>query len=346
MRVFVVGATGVLGRRVVAKCVDSGHEVVGMTRDDRGDRIVRERGGQPHRGAIFDRDSLLDGADGADVLVHAATNIPTETNPDGAEWDLNDRIRREGTENLVETATAVGADRLLLQSIVWVARQPDGREFDERSEPNPDRTTRSALEAERLLLQAGEDHEFEPVVLRCGIFYAPDAAHTRLYGQRLLARSLPIIGRGVLGRMDATLSFVHADDAGRAFAAAIKDEATGVFHVVDDEPVTWARFLNTLATELDAPTPRRVPAWLARLLIDEHLVDLLVCSMPTTSARFRELFDWTPTYPTIDEGLAQVVTRWRERGLVRETGDGYDWTGIGEESKESNGDRDPRRCVP
>lgn len=100
------------------------------------------------------------------------------------------------------------------------------------------------------------------------------------------------------------------------------------------------------AAELDAPTPRRVPAWLARLLIDEHLVDLLVCSMPTTSARFRDVFDWTPTYPTIDEGLTQVVTRWREWGLVRETGDGYDWTGIGEGSNDSDGGRVPRRWIP
>lgn len=327
MRVFVVGATGVLGRRVVAVCAERGHEVVGLTRDDRGDRIVRERDGQPHRGDIFDRPSLIDGAQHADVVVHAATNIPTDTNPDEEEWELNDRIRREGTETLVEAATAVGADRLLFQSVVWVARQPDGSVFDERSEPNPDRTTRTALAGERIIQRAGQEHGLDPVVLRCGNFYCPDATHTRMYGRQLLARRLPILGRGLLGRTDATLSFVHADDAGRAFATAAAGDATGTFHVVDDEPVTWARFLQTLATELDAPTPRRLPAWLARLLVDEHLVNLLVCPMPTTNDRFRHAFEWTPTYSTIDEGLAQVVSVWQEEDVILETGEGYEWAG-------------------
>jgi nucleoside-diphosphate-sugar epimerase len=327
MRVFIAGATGVLGRRVVGECVRRGHEVVGLTRDPRGDRIVSDQGGQPHRGDVCNSESLVEGAHGADVVVHAATNIPTDTNPAEEEWELNDRIRREGTTNLIETAAKVGASRLLFQSMVWVARQPDGSEFDEESPPDPDRTSRSALEAERLLEQARQNQDIEPVVLRCGNFYAPDAAHTRMYGERLVARRLPIIGRGVLGRADARLSFLHADDAGRAFAAAAEGDATGVFHVVDEQPTTWAHFLKTFASELKAPTPRRIPAWLARLSLDERLVDLVVCPMPTRNDRFRAAFEWRPTYSTVEEGLTQVVAQWEQRGLIRETESGYGWVG-------------------
>ncbi len=345
MRVFVAGATGVLGRRVVGECVNRGHDVVGLTRDHRGDRIVSKQGGQPHRGDMFDRESLIDGAEEADVVVHAAANIPTDTNPADEEWELNDRIRREGMKNLIETVTTVEASRLLFQSIVWVARQPDGSEFDEESPPNPDRTTQSALEAERLLKRAGEDYDIEPVVLRCGNFYAPDAAHTRMYGDRLLARRLPVIGRGLLGRTDATLSFVHADDAGQAFAAGAEGEATGVFHVVDDKPVTWAHFLKTLASELEAPTPRRIPAWLARLPIDKHLVNLLVCPMPTNNTRFRDAFEWRPTYPTIHDGLPQIVSQWYQAGVIRKTGDGYEWVGTQRATTDSDGRGDERRGI-
>lgn len=327
MRVFVAGATGVLGRRVVARCTDRGHEVVGLTRDAAGDRAVTERGGEPVRGDVLDRESLVEAAGGADVLVHAATAIPTDVDPPEEAWQRNDRVRRAGTENLVDAAAATGADRLVLQSVVWLARRPDGSRFDETAEPDPDRSTRSALDAEGIVRAGADEHGFAPVVLRGGYFYAADTTHTRQFGERLLARRLPILARGLLGRTDARLSFLHADDAGRAFAAAVEGEATGTFHVVDDEPTTYAAFLRALAERLGAPPPRRLPAWLARLFVDDNLVRLLTRPMPTTNERFRSAFDWAPTHPTVADGLDHVVERWRESGVVRPTGDGHEWVG-------------------
>ena len=312
MRVFIAGATGVLGRRLVEECTDRGHEVVGLTRGEAGDTLVRERGGQPHRGDLFDYDSLVDGVTDADVVVHVATKVPTDTNPDDESWRLNDRVRREGATNLVTAAASTDADRFVQQSVVWVARQPDGSFFDATAAPNPDRSTRSALDAERTVERGASDHGFEAVVLRGGWFYGADTAHTRLLGEGLLAGRLPLIGGGLLGRRDATLSFVHVDDAGRAFADAVEGEVTGTYHVVDDEPTTYARFLQGLADRLGASRPRRVPGWLARLFVDENLVRLLTCSMPTTNERFSTAFDWTPEYPTVDEGLDQIIARWKE----------------------------------
>ncbi|WP_256300805.1 NAD-dependent epimerase/dehydratase family protein [Haloarchaeobius salinus] len=316
MNVFIAGATGVLGRRTVALCADRGHDVVGLTRDSEGDRVVRENGGAPRRGDARDRDSVVETADGADVLVHAATKIPTDTNPDDEEWELNDRVRREGAENLVAAAAEHDADRLLLQSVVWLARQPDGSRFDEEAEPQPDRSTRSALDAERIVTEGAETHGFEPVVLRGGYFYAPDTVHTRKFGEGLLDRRMPIIAGGLLGRDDAELSFVHVDDAASAFAAAVDGDATGTFHVVDDRPTTYADFLQRFADELDAPRPRRIPGWLAGLFVDDNMRRLLTEPMRTSNDRLREAFDWEPQYPTVDEGLSQVVSRWRATGEV------------------------------
>lgn len=101
-----------------------GHDVVGLTRDESGDEVVRNRGGEPIRGDILDRRSLHDVVAGTDVVVHAATKIPTDTNPSESDWELNDRVRREGTENLVAASADHGVDRIIVQSIVWVARQP------------------------------------------------------------------------------------------------------------------------------------------------------------------------------------------------------------------------------
>lgn len=327
MRVVVAGATGVLGRRIVANCVDRGHEVVGLSRDDERDRLVRDRGGVPVRGDVLDRDSLADAAAGADAIVHAATKIPTDTNPDEEDWVQNDRVRRQGTENLVNVAATVGVSRFVLQSIVWVARQPDGQPFDETAEPNPDRSTESALDGERFVSAGAEERGFESVVLRGGYFYAADTAHTHLFGERLLAGDLPIIGRGLLGRRDAELSFVHVDDAGRAFVDAIEGDATGTFHVVDDEPTPYAAFLRTFADRLDASQPSRLPAWLARWFVDDNLVRLLTRPMPTTNERLREAFGWEPAFPTVDDGLDQVVETWQDDGTIRKTSEGYEWTG-------------------
>jgi nucleoside-diphosphate-sugar epimerase len=332
MRVFVAGATGVLGRRLVAECVDRGHEVVGLARDDRGETAVRDRGAEARRGDVLDRDSLVAGAAGADVLVHAATSIPTDVNPDEAAWARNDRVRRDGARNLVAAADAVDAARVLVQSVVWVARRPDGSAFDEDAPPNPDRSTRSASDAERLVVEGADEHGFDPVVLRGGYFYAADTAHTRQFGERLLARRLPIVGRGLLGRRDARLSFVHVDDVARAFADAVAGEATGTFHVVDDRPVTYAEFLRTFADHLGAPSPRRAPAWLARRVVDENFVRLLTRPMPTSNDRMEAAFGWTPRHPTVDDGLTAVVDRWRETGTIRarEDGEGYRWVGAAE----------------
>lgn len=327
MRVFIAGATGVLGRRVVAACVDRGHDVVGLTRDDRGDDLVREHGGEPHRGDVLDPATLVDGAAGADVVVHAATAVPTSSRPTDEEWTSHDRVRREGADHLLTAAADAGVDRFVLQSIVWVARRPDGRPFDEDAAPHPDRSTRSAVDAERLVIDRADDLGLAPVVLRDGWFYAGDAPHTREFAERLLARRLPIVGRGPLGREDAVLSFVHADDAGRAFAAAVAGDAVGTFHVVDDNPTTYADFLQSFADRLGAPPPRRIPAWMARLLVDDVVVRMVTCPMPTSNEGFREAFDWEPRYPTVHAGLEAVVEGWREDGTIRRRGARWHWAG-------------------
>jgi nucleoside-diphosphate-sugar epimerase len=325
MNVFVAGATGVLGRELVAELAAGNHHVVGLSRGARGDELVADCGGEPRRGDILDEESVVSAAEGCDVLIHAATAIPTSGKPTGDEWVRNDRVRVEGARNLVAVAEEIDADRLLLQSIVWVARQPGGRAFDEETPPNPDRTTRSALDAERIVQKGGEEGGFDVGVLRCGFFYSPESAHTRQMGTGLLDGKFPILGGGLLGKQDATLSILHVEDAARAFATAAESDATGCWHVTDDEPVSLATMLTAFADRLGAPEPRRIPGWLARPLVGKHSVRLLTKSMPTTNERFRETFDWEPKYPSYRDGLDEVVETWRSDGLLVADGDGYEW---------------------
>ena len=325
MRILLTGATGVLGHRLVERLADRGHEVLGLVRDDEGADLVEGRGGVVRHGDVLDPDSLDRAADDVEAVVHAATAIPVQTKPTEADWTRNDRVRLEGARNLL--ASIDGVDRFIFPSVVWVARQPDGSAFDESAPRHPDRATRSAADVERVLRERATDPEFGATILRCGFLYAPDAAHTRMWGENLLSGDLPIVGGGLLGRRDAHLSFLHADDAALAFADAIDADATGLYHVVDDQPATFAAFISELADRLGAPDPRRLPGWLARFFVGRETVDTLTSPMETTNERFRDDVGWEPVYPTYETGLQGVVETWRSDDTVCETVDGYEWMG-------------------
>ncbi|MFB6081004.1 MAG: NAD-dependent epimerase/dehydratase family protein [Haloferacaceae archaeon] len=325
MTTFVAGATGVLGRRLVDDLTDRGGRVLGLVRDEAGAAAVGERGGEPRRGDVLDRDSLAAAVEGEDVdcVVHAATAIPTSRKPSAAEWERNDRVRVEGARTLLAVAESAGADRFVLESVVFLARRPDGSRFDEDAPPNPDPETESAVEAERLVRAS----DVPASVLRCGFLYAHDAAHVRGFAEGLLDGSLPVVGAGAFGRREPPLSFVHADDAARAFADAVEAERTGLWHVVDDEPTSAARFLRGLADRLGAPAPHRIPGWLARFLVGAATVRMMTAGMPTTNERIRAALGWEPAYPTVAAGLDAVVERWRDEGSLVERPDGDAWVG-------------------
>lgn len=311
MKIFVAGATGVLGRRLVHALALRGHEVVGLVRSAPGAATVREAGGTPARASLFDIDQLARAMRGAEVVVHAATAIPTGSRGSPAAWATNDRIRREGTRALTAAAARVGARRYLQQSVVWVVRTPGGAPFDESTPPDPSPVALSALDGERIAREAGALRGFSVGVLRCGAFYGADTAHTRILADLLRRRRLPVVGRG-----DAILAPLHADDAASAFVAAAEGGISGTWHVVDDEPVPFRTFLHAFAELLGAPAPRRVPRWLAGILADSASVDAMSTSMNTSNARFRREFDWAPRFPSYREGLTALVSEWRSTGAA------------------------------
>lgn len=325
MRVFIAGATGVLGRRLVERLANSGHEVIGLVRDDDGAGLVEGRGGTARYGDVLKPDTLAPAMEGADVVVAAQTALPVKDKPTDGDWATNDRVRVEGTRNLV--AAAEGVERFVFPSIVWVARQPDDSAFDESAERYPDRATQSAADVEDILRTVESDRGIDVTILRLGFLYAPDAGHTHQMGEQLLSGDLPIVGGGPLGRRDAELSLLHADDAADALESAITSGTTGLYHVVDAEPVTVDEFFSAFAAELGAPSPRRIPGWIARFFVGEEQVNVLTKPFPTDADRFRRGVGWKPTYPTFREGLAQVVDAWSEDGTIRETESGYEWGG-------------------
>lgn len=312
MRVFIAGATGVLGRRMVRQLLEKGHGVVGLARDEKGRQTIQRLGGEAVVGDIFDAGSLAASVGEAEVVVHAATSIPAGVSRDRAGWELNDRLRREGTRALTEAAARVGARTYIQQSIVWVARPADDSFFDERTAvAEPGELYRSAFDGERIASEAGERHGFNVIVLRCGGFYAPDAHHTRALAQGLLKRRLPLVGGG-----EAVSANLHADDAAGAFVAAAEAGRAGLWHVTDDEPTTIREMLIEFARALGAPAPRRIPLWLARLFVWKGVLDFFTRSTRTSNRLFREEVGWSPRFPSFRDGLKDVVGTWRAEGFA------------------------------
>ena len=311
MKVFVAGATGVLGRRLVRLLHERGHSVVGLARRPENERVIRALGGESRPGNLFNADSLARAAEGADVIVHAATAIPGSRRVTAPDFALNDRIRTEGTRALAAAAAKIGARAFLFQSIVWIASPPDGSPFDESSPVSSNPFYGATIEGEAITHESGEKFGFAAGVLRCGWFYSSDSAHTRFMGREIARRRLPVIGRG-----DAVWSPLHVDDAASAFAAASTAPRKGLWHVVDDTPVPGAEFLRYFAERLGSRPPFRVPRWLARLLAGEYTVAFLTMSTRASNARFRKDFGWAPHYPSYREGLDQIVSAWHREGFL------------------------------
>jgi nucleoside-diphosphate-sugar epimerase len=311
VRVFVAGATGVLGRRLVVRLASHGHDVVGLSRRPENDEAIRSAGGEPRRCDLFNVDSLVSAAQGSEVVVRAATSIPSGVRFRRKEWIPNDRIRTEGTKALLEACAQGGAKAYVQEGIVWIATPRDGSMFDEDTSPDPRLWFGSAAEAEQIARAAGEANGFATSTVRFGTFYCADSEQTRFIGERLVRGKLPIVGPG-----DNFWSCTHVDDAADAMAAVIEAQASGIFHAVDNQPVSMTEFFTAFAEALGAPGPKHVPRWLARLAFGRETTDFLSLSTRTSSAKLRRELGWVPRYPTVREGFRQVVEAWRADGFV------------------------------
>lgn len=308
MKIFVAGATGVLGRRLVRQLVAQGHEVIGLARSPRNEAMIQGLGGTPRSADLFNVESLVHAAEGCEIVVHAATSIPPATAKD-AEWAINDRIRREGTAVLTSAAAQVGARGYLQQSILWVARPPDQKAFDEDSPLNAHGTYQSAADAEAISREAGAKHGYAVGILRGALFYSADSAHIIDLAERLRKRQLPVVGSG-----KNLFCLIHAEDAASAFVAAIENLKDGLWHLTDDEPVSQKELLTHFADVLGAPAPQGVPEMMARMFAGDAAVSFLTANTETTSRKFRADFGWKPAYPSYHEGLKQVVSEWNAIG--------------------------------
>jgi nucleoside-diphosphate-sugar epimerase len=316
MRVFVAGATGAIGRNLLPRLVAAGHQVVGTTRTEERAHLIRQLGGEALVADGLDPKAMQRAVQSAkpDAIVHEMTDLKgvSDLRHFDRAFATSNRLRTEGTDHLLAAAREAGVQRFVAQSFCgWSFARVGGavRSEEDPLDPEPPQELRRTLEAIRYLEKVvTEAREAGGIVLRYGAFYGPDTGlfDGSFIGQ-IVRRRVPVIGDG-----NGWWSFVHIDDAATATALAIeRGEAGNIYNIVDDEPAPVREWLPALSAMLGAKPPRRVPAWLGRLVAGEHLVVMMTQVRGGSNAKAKREFGWQPAHPSWRQGFAEVLRQRR-----------------------------------
>ncbi|MCG5221098.1 NAD-dependent epimerase/dehydratase family protein [Streptosporangium sp. KLBMP 9127] len=304
MNVLLAGATGAIGRRLIPALTNAGHHVTAIIRNPGNRERVKDLGGESIVADVMNRDQLLKVVDGisADAVMHQATALrgaSPRLRPD----DPTNALRSTGTSHLLEAAQVVGASRFVTQSLITGYGYLDHGDH-ELTEDDPfgqprgtygDPVVEGCRSTEEQVLRA------DGIALRYGMFYGPHAFSDMFAG--MMRKHLPILPAGGGG----TTSWIHIADAADATVAALERGRPGqAYNIVDDTPVTWGQFAAAVAAAHRTPRPKAMPRWLLKLG-----APYLACLMADTSMRVshakatREL-GWTPSRPSIHDGLERT----------------------------------------
>jgi 2-alkyl-3-oxoalkanoate reductase len=301
MRVFVAGASGAIGTRLVPQLIVRGHEVIGTSRSRGNAERVRALGAEPIVLDLLDppavRKAVLEAE--PDAIVHQATalaDVSFSRNFDSTFAQTN-RLRTEGTDALLAAAREAGVRRFVAQSFASARYARVGgpvKSEDDPLDPSPMRSTRQTNAAMRYLDEAVTDAG--GIALRYGGFYGAD--NDGLV-EPVRKRRFPIVGDG-----GGFFSFIHLDDAAAATVLALEHERAGVYNIVDDEPAPVREWLPVLAEVLGVGPPRRFPRWLAKLFAGEAAVMMGTDARGASNAKAKRELGWTLRYPSWREGFA------------------------------------------
>lgn len=307
MRIFLAGATGALGRRLVPRLREAGHEVVGTTRDPARTEQLRAAGAEPVVLDALDRPAVLDAVAKArpEVVVHQLTALRGlgDLRHFDRDFAQTNRLRSEGTDILLAAASAAGARRVVAQSFGgWPYAREGGPVKSESDplDPDPAPNARQSLAAIRHLEAAVTGWSGEGLALRYGGFYGPGTSLTTTgeITEMVRRRRLPVVGSAA-----GVWSMCHIDDAASATVAAVERGPAGIYNVADDEPARVAEWLPVLAAALGAKPPRHVPAWLARPLLGPQGMVMLTSARGMSNAKAKRELGWAPAYPSWRDGF-------------------------------------------
>lgn len=306
MKVFVAGASGAIGRCLVPRLVETGHEVVATTRSREKVDQLRRLGAVP---------VLLDGLDAPGVaetvarakpavIVHQMTALAGMDDLRNFDrgFAATNELRTRGTDYLLTAAQAAGVRRFVVQSYTgW----PNVREGDrikteqDPLDPRPPKAQSETLAAIRYMEKAVLDAPVEGMILRYGSFYGPGASEPLV--ELIRKRKFPIVGGG-----EGVWSWIHVDDAAAATVAAAERGSPGIYNIVDDDPAPVADWLPYLAEAVGAKPPRRFPVWIGRLAGGEVGVSMMTQVRGSSNAKAKRELEWQPVWKSWRQGFRHL----------------------------------------
>ena len=308
MKVFVAGATGAMGKQLVPQLLAAGHQVVGMTRSESKQAVLRELGAQSVVADALDPEQVAGAVAAAepDVIVHQLTAIAAlDLRHFDRSFAPTNRLRTDGTDHLLSAARAAGVERFVAQSFTgWPYARTGGpvKSEDDPLDPSPAREMRESLAAIRHLEEAvvGADWT-EGIVLRYGGFYGPGTSMAPGGEQieMVRKRKIPVVGNGA-----GVWSFIHIADAAEATVAAVDHGRRGIYNVVDDEPAPVCEWLPGLAGAIGAPRPWHVPRWVGRLAAGEAGTVMMTEIRGASNAKAKRELGWQPRHASWRQGFA------------------------------------------
>jgi nucleoside-diphosphate-sugar epimerase len=300
MNIFVAGGSGTIGVPLVRALVAGGHRVTALTRSvDKQDEL-RSLGASAAVADALDREALIAAVEAAHPtgVIHQLTALPKDAPRRASDLDATNRLRVEGTRNLLEAAIRAHARRFLVGSFALLS--PRG---SADSDPN-DAAAAAVRSMETQVLDATRAGSIEGIILRYGLFYGLEAPSTQAMIEMVRKRRLPVV------RNDAgQLPVIHLDDAVSATVRAVELAPAGAtYDIVDDRAVSLTEVADALAEYTGSPKPLRVPAWLPRL-VTPYMARVTSARMPLSNARAKAELGWQPKYPTMRDGVAQMFRR-------------------------------------
>ena len=298
MNVFVAGASGTIGVPLVRALVAAGHHVTALTRSPGKREALQTLGASPVIANALDRDALVGAVVAAHPthVIHQLTALPREGPRRASDVEATNRLRRDGTRNLLQAAISSHARRFIVGSFAPLAASAPA------TMQNAAAAAVRSMESQ--VLEATRQGLIDGIVLRYGMFYGPGVPSTAALVELVRKRRWPVV-RGDAGQ----LPIIHIDDAVSATVLALDGAAAGsTYEIVDDHPASMTEIVTTLAKYAGSPPPLRVPAWLPRL-VAPYMARVTAIRMPLSNARAKAELGWAPRYPTFREGLADMFRR-------------------------------------
>ncbi len=300
MRVFVTGASGAIGSRLVPQLIDAGHDVIGTHNSPGRAELLRALGSKPVLVDLLDADAVRKAVleNEPEAIVHEATalaNAKFGRNFD-AEFATTNELRTKGTDALLAAAREAGVRRFVTQSFASYRYAREGgpvKTEDDRLDPTPPANAKQSFAAMAYLDQTVT--EAGGIALRYGLFYG--AANDGLI-EPVRKRQYPVVGDG-----GGITSWIHLEDAAAATVLALEQDGPAIYNIVDDEPAPVREWLPVLAQALDAKPPRRFPTWLARLFAGEAAVVMGTEARGASNAKAKRELGWAPRYPSWRRGF-------------------------------------------